>query len=230
MRRKIILLTIFLFVFGLAQGQTGHFFTAKSFSSGLISDLCQDKYGNIWIATDYGLNRFDGYQFKTYLHDKDDPGSLATSTIVTLLCDRGGHLWVGTNHGLDRYDPMSDAFVHYTFPAVVQPRISKMVQAADGTIIIGTAGFGAYSIGSDDVPVAFDIDGNEYYSNLFIDSHDRLWNDGFDDEIVMLLYLHAHLLKHGAATIYILLGVVIGDVRQAHYHFIGHAFMTEQPT
>ena len=186
MRRKIILFAIFLFVFGLAQGQTGHFFTAKSFSSGLISDLCQDKYGNIWIATDYGLNRFDGYQFKTYLHDKDDPGSLATSTIVTLLCDRGGHLWVGTNHGLDRYDPMSDAFVHYTFPAVVQPRISKMVQAADGTIIIGTAGFGAYSIGSDDVPVAFDIDGNEYYSNLFIDSHDRLWNNGFDDEIVML--------------------------------------------
>ena len=42
------------------------------FSSSLISSICQDRQGSIWIATDYGLNKFDGYRFATYLHKNGD--------------------------------------------------------------------------------------------------------------------------------------------------------------
>ena len=81
--------------------QTGHFYPSSLFSSGLVSDLCQDKYGNIWIATDYGLNRFDGYHFTTWLHSETDSTTIKSNTVVSLLSDGEGGLWVGTNRGLD---------------------------------------------------------------------------------------------------------------------------------
>ena len=67
----------------------------------------------MWIATDYGLNRYDGYSFQTFLHDENDSLSLSCNTVVSLFCDRDGQLWVGTNTGLDRFEPDIEAFTHY---------------------------------------------------------------------------------------------------------------------
>ncbi|MCR5152058.1 MAG: hypothetical protein K6A98_02755 [Prevotella sp.] len=47
--------------------------------------MCQDAQGGMWIATDYGVNRFDGYTFQTFLHRDGDPTSLLTNTAVTLF-------------------------------------------------------------------------------------------------------------------------------------------------
>ena len=65
----------------MAHGQAGQFFPSERFSSGLINDVCQDKYGYIWIATENGLNKFDGYRFTTYLSLPDEePASRVTTT------------------------------------------------------------------------------------------------------------------------------------------------------
>ena len=191
MKQFRLLITVLLLsacrVFTIAQ--TGHFFSSDRFSSGLINYLSQDKYGSMWIATDYGLNRFDGYRFQTFLHDDDDPLSVCDNGVVALLCDRAGRLWVGTIHGLDRYDEGGDCFQHYVFPNDIRPRVTSLLERSDGTIVIGTAGYGAFLLGKDEkIEAARGLAPDEYshyFSRMYEDSHGRFWKSGSDNHLVM---------------------------------------------
>ena len=174
---------------GRVNGQTGHFFPSDNFSSGLISSLYQDKYGSIWIATDYGLNRFDGYHFTSFLHDDKDSWSLCNNAAVCMLTDRAGRFWIGTNRGLDRYDGASNGFVHYQFPDDILPRVSDMAELPDGRLLVVTAGYGAFLLGEDGVLQPTDDyadkDNNRYYSKVFVDSRGRFWKSGYDNTVLM---------------------------------------------
>ncbi|HZP66127.1 MAG TPA: two-component regulator propeller domain-containing protein [Rudaea sp.] len=76
--------------------------------------MTQDSAGFLWIGTQDGLNRFDGYSFKVYKHDRADAWSLADNHVYALAPDRDGSLWIGTQTGgLDRYDPALDRFERY---------------------------------------------------------------------------------------------------------------------
>ena len=184
MKHCTLLLSTILFICISIKAQTGQFFSADRFSSGLINDLCQDSIGSLWIATDYGLNRYDGYQFQTFLHSEADSTSLSYNMTVALLCDRDGQLWVGTSNGLDRFDPATETFIHYNFPNRWQPRVAALLQKKDGTIFVGTAGYGAYTIGEGRQLVPFDDEaGERYFSRLYEDAQGRLWHSGFDDNV-----------------------------------------------
>jgi PAS domain S-box-containing protein len=77
-------------------------------------DIFQDSRGYMWIGTQDGLNRYDGYSFKIYKHDPDDANSLSHNSILKVAEDRDGSLWVGTwGGGLNRYDPVSEQFKTY---------------------------------------------------------------------------------------------------------------------
>ena len=70
---------------------------AQGVSQTHVSKIVQDKRGFIWFATQYGLNRYDGYSFRQFKHLDDDPRSLAQSYVRTLFTDRdrravGGNL------------------------------------------------------------------------------------------------------------------------------------------
>ncbi|MCG6118792.1 MAG: diguanylate cyclase [Aquimonas sp.] len=67
-----------------------------------------DRRGLVWIGTQEGLNRFDGYSIKAFQQEPDNPNSLSDSNIQALHEDAAGILWVGTyTGGLNRYDPMT---------------------------------------------------------------------------------------------------------------------------
>ena len=184
--KKLLLLFIACFLTAASLiAQTGHYIPASRFSSSLISDFCQDRQGFIWVGTDYGLNRFDGYNFRSYLHSDADTTSLRSNVVTCLFCDRDGRLWIGTNHGLDYFDSARERFVHLTFPNGTYPRVSSIIQRRNGTILVGTAGYGAYSVDGDRL-VQFSKDNSEqYFSRFFEDSEERLWKSGFDERIFM---------------------------------------------
>ena len=169
MKKLLLLFAICLMLPGTIQAQTGHFFSSDRFSSSLISHLCQDRSGFVWVATDYGLNKFDGYHFNTYLHDEADSTSLSVNVVVTLLCDRDGNLWVGTNRGLDRFVAERNGFVHYPFPGNIHPRVSSICQRRDGTLLIGTAGYGAFTLSSPNSQLQqFPTEGvDQYFSRVY---------------------------------------------------------------
>ena len=82
-------------------------------SSNYIRGILQDKEGFIWIATAYGLNRYDGHNFRQYIYDSSNPWSISDNNIWTLYEDRSGRLWVGTQRGLDLFERDQQRFKHF---------------------------------------------------------------------------------------------------------------------
>ena len=94
-----------------ASGPTVHF-ERFSVNQGLsqtsVSVILQDSRGFLWLGTDDGLNRFDGYEFKVFRHDSQIPSSISSNHILSLVEDRNGDIWVGTKQGLNRFDVQSE--------------------------------------------------------------------------------------------------------------------------
>ncbi|HEU4664078.1 MAG TPA: two-component regulator propeller domain-containing protein, partial [Dokdonella sp.] len=111
-------------------------------------DIAQDRHGFIWVATQDGLDRFDGYGFRVYKHDRSDPSSLAANNIHRLLVDRQGRLWVGTTSGgLSRYDERLDRFDNFVpdatrADAIGSEYVSALLEDATGTLWIATRNHG----------------------------------------------------------------------------------------
>ena len=82
-------------------------------SDSFVTDITEDKYGFIWIATANGLNRYDGYTSKQYHPSDVDQTSLPSGLIRDLVIDRDGTLWVATLGGIAKYQPTTDDFVVY---------------------------------------------------------------------------------------------------------------------
>ena len=79
--------------------------TQNGLSNNIVYGTYQDREGFIWIATNNGLNRFDGYSFKTFYHNPKDSTSISSNIVRTVLEDPNGRLWVGTFNGLNLYNP-----------------------------------------------------------------------------------------------------------------------------
>ena len=103
-RKNLLLLPLLAVISLFAFAGIGHLFTSGKLSSSLINCVVQDRYGYIWVGTEYGLNKFDGYHFTTYLHDDNDSASVIDNTITAFLVDSRGRLWIGSAKGLMRYD------------------------------------------------------------------------------------------------------------------------------
>jgi ligand-binding sensor domain-containing protein/signal transduction histidine kinase len=86
----------------------------EGLSQSVANVVLQDRMGFLWVGTEDGLNRYDGYSFKVYKPDADDPFSLSDRWITSLAEDTQGFLWVGTRlGGLNRYDPVAGQFTHF---------------------------------------------------------------------------------------------------------------------
>jgi ligand-binding sensor domain-containing protein/serine phosphatase RsbU (regulator of sigma subunit) len=131
-----------------ALGGTGnHRITAYSLEQGLsqvsVITLLQDSYGFIWIGTQDGLNRFDGYEFLVYRNQPSDAGSLSNSYIRSVIEDRDGNIWIGTRDGLNKLDRSTNKFVKYLNQpgnpeSVSSNDIHQVLQDREGSIWVGT--------------------------------------------------------------------------------------------
>lgn len=89
--------------------------TEQGLSQNTVFCVTQDKYGFMWFGTRYGLNRFDGYHFKTFYHDPQDSLSLSHNIIQAICEDSNGDLWIGTEGGgLDRFDQFNQQFENFS--------------------------------------------------------------------------------------------------------------------
>ncbi len=86
---------------------------AEGLSQSYVYDIIQDKSGFIWIATQDGLNRYDGKNFVYYRHDSTNKNSIADNFIRKLFIDNKNVLWVGTKEGLSRYNEALDNFDNF---------------------------------------------------------------------------------------------------------------------
>jgi signal transduction histidine kinase/DNA-binding response OmpR family regulator/ligand-binding sensor domain-containing protein len=90
-----------------------HFKALEGFGpEGVSARVVRDSLGFVWIGARNGLQRYDGYNFKKYHNIPNEPHSLPSNRISSLLVDSRGRLWVGTEDcGLSLYDPARERFV-----------------------------------------------------------------------------------------------------------------------
>lgn len=117
-------------------------------SQNAVLDLMQDRQGYLWVATQDGLNRYDGYAFTVYKNDPDDTNSLSLNSVLKLHEDRSGAIWVGTwGGGLNRLDPQTNQITRFrSDPAdpdsLSNDTVAAIWQDTDGYLWIGTMGGG----------------------------------------------------------------------------------------
>ena len=90
-----------------------HIDSRDGLSHNTVFSIHQDRLGFLWIGTDDGLNRYDGYTFTIYRHDPDDPTSLLHNTVRGVNEDPWGHVWIRTPDGFSRFDRRTEQFMHY---------------------------------------------------------------------------------------------------------------------
>jgi ligand-binding sensor domain-containing protein/signal transduction histidine kinase len=114
MKTKKKLLVLLFFLLASAVKSQPYYFRHYQVENGLSNNTVgcslQDRKGFLWFGTKDGLNRFNGYTFKTFQNDRDDPNSIGSNFIISLHEDDSGVLWVGTDRGLFRYDASTESF------------------------------------------------------------------------------------------------------------------------
>lgn len=90
-----------------------HLSTSDGLSSPIVSDITQDHEGFIWIATNEGLNRYDGKSFEVFRPQKSDEHSLIRSTVYTVCIDSSDHVWAGTSRGISRFNKQTKSFTRF---------------------------------------------------------------------------------------------------------------------
>ncbi|WP_228530273.1 hybrid sensor histidine kinase/response regulator transcription factor [Tamlana sp. I1] len=119
MRSNNIFSVIVLWFCAAALTAQNNNFVFKSFtptdglSQSSVIDIEQDVFGQLWIGTRDGLNKFDGHNFKVYRNNPQDSTSISNSDILTIEEDSSGMLWVGTYNGLNKYNPSTNTFQHF---------------------------------------------------------------------------------------------------------------------
>jgi ligand-binding sensor domain-containing protein len=93
--------------------QFKHLTINDGLSHSWIRSICQDTFGFMWIGTDDGLNRYDGYNFHVYRNEIHNESSISSSSTNIVFEDSKGNLWIGTRQGLDLYDRPNDRFIRY---------------------------------------------------------------------------------------------------------------------
>jgi len=118
-----------------------HLDTSHGLSQGSVFAIQQDRRGFLWFGTEDGLNRWDGYRFKVFRQEPENPHSLGGSTINTLFQDSQGELWIGTEGGgLNRLDIAGERFVRY--PDFPSASAACLAEDTAGNLWIGCAGQG----------------------------------------------------------------------------------------
>ncbi|SHF70947.1 Signal transduction histidine kinase [Bacteroides luti] len=143
-----IFLLFFFSICGFAQ--SGKLFTVdKELSSSMVNKVTQDSKGNIWIATEDGLNYYDGAKFLTFKHKKEDKSSIKSNYVISVFNDSQNNLFIGYVNGLQQYDYASGKFTDIPLLSAknnkpLDAHIHIIYERKNGDILIGTAGHGMF--------------------------------------------------------------------------------------
>lgn len=124
--------------------QFEHINLENGLSQGSVYCVLQDQKGFLWFGTQDGLNKYDGYQFTVYRHNKYDSNSLSDNCINAIHEDSDGYLWIGTlSGGLNRFDRHTNSFKSFQVrkddpESISSNTISCIFQDHSGKLWVGT--------------------------------------------------------------------------------------------
>lgn len=195
MKNSIVLILAFLFSIDMALGRKLYFdqYTVDDgLTSNLIHDIEQDGSGHIWVATDFGLSRFDGKFFKQYSRDKYP--SLLKDEIFLIKIFPDHSMFVGSQAGvLLKYNPVMDVFEDYSpldFDTTYLKQIDGFWSLKNNKKLVYTSN-GLYYLEEGNTRFSGDFEAFKSFEPYYIlsfceDSKNRYWISSFNTLHVLL--------------------------------------------
>ena len=128
--------------------------TRDGLSNSTINCIYQDSKGFVWIGTSYGLNRYDGYRFRTYYSDPNDTTTLRSNYVDQIFEDAAGRLWLRQGMNYSLFDPVTERKAMGKPPEPVRERFAalqgfNMDAIAGPTVVASNHAHDTTDIGAD---------------------------------------------------------------------------------
>lgn len=160
-------------------------------SQGTVETIIQDDQGYIWLGTNDGLCRYNGYEFKIYKHDEELENSITNNYIVDIKQDNSGKIWGGTANGLSKIDTKTDLITNYNMndeeKSLSHYNIGDILITKSGDVLVGTSdGLNIYNEKKDEFYRIFNKDSDlssQFIRSLAEDENQNIWvatNNGID--------------------------------------------------
>ncbi|WP_372757185.1 two-component regulator propeller domain-containing protein [Mariniflexile sp.] len=174
-----------------------HYNDNNGLSHNSIRHIVQDKYGFLWIGTFSGLNRFDGYEFKSYTTNLQGDNKIQNDDITDLKYDEASNsLWIGTRKGLTLFKTDTHKFTTY----VPQPNIPNSLPDEEirsvfvdkfKRVWVGTKTKGVHIFYPDENRFEkVEIKGFNYIKEIFEDKKGNLWIGSYETGSVAKISLN----------------------------------------
>ena len=153
-------------------------------SNSHINHIYQDSHGYIWIATENGLNRFNGYDFEVYVSIPNDSTSIKGNFVTHVYEDSRGLFWVATTKGLQKYDRAKNTFTPWKMgdpeESFKDARANFILEDRNNNLWISFPGGGVVRLDANTLsPVIFNQQNSEIVDNtiscMFEDRHGNIW-------------------------------------------------------
>ena len=102
--------------------------TRDGLSNSQVNALIRDSRGYLWVGTPYGLNRYDGYRFRTFYYNDKDTTSLRNNYIDEIYEAYDGRLWLKQGMNYSIYDPVTESFIRNIAPELAKFGITGGVE------------------------------------------------------------------------------------------------------
>lgn len=149
------------------------------------NDIAQDKQGFIWIGTNFGLDRYDGYKIRKYYNSNEPLNNAYDNRVWRIYPDGYGSIWLGTEGGLQRFDTRSEQYTDYKTPNKAIINFEKLFKPP-GNRIYGLVGnlIKQYAIIGDSIKeLVFNLPPNVNFTDMvdgqdgkvYLSSNKGLW-------------------------------------------------------
>ena len=92
-----------------------HFTVDEGLINGNIHQISQDEQGFVWLATENGLVRCDGFDYRVFQTSASEENSISHNFVNAVSPEINQSIWIGTMAGLDRFNPVKGSFEHFHF-------------------------------------------------------------------------------------------------------------------
>ena len=175
-----------------------HYNDDSGLSHNAVRHIVQDKHGFLWLGTFAGLNRFDGYEFKSYLSSSTDKTKLHNDDITALELDEDSNsLWIGTRNGLSLFKTDTHTFSTYlpekdNENSLPEGEIRSVYVDKFKRIWVGTKNSGLYILNSKtDTFKKVEIKNFNYIKAIVEDKNGDIWIGSYESGGVAKLTLGA---------------------------------------
>ncbi|MFD0793102.1 response regulator [Mucilaginibacter litoreus] len=98
------------------------------------NDIAQDQKGFVWIATYFGLDRFDGNVIRRFYNENEPQKNAYKNRVLCIYPDQAGDIWLGTEGGLQRFEVKTERYVDYTCKDHPLNNLLKLYKRSDNRI------------------------------------------------------------------------------------------------